>query len=365
MNCKFYPIESRIYDFFKFPTLLSERKRMEKNDDEDGVEVALYNNYRDFLAKVEEKIADFRKDIDFFYDLGELDFIDLISRPNQYFGYHSELEYLEFLSKLTSKEIYTSIAFTIISTNEGSHEYSPEIMAKATEISSNVNELISLIKDMPIEASAKWNLFLIAQEPVKYMNEFVTLMKKMHPLFERFYEPFIDEVNRYGNHLINYLSEKGAKGIEELSNNLIDSKVLANEETRLLITAMVPYSIALSGIGQSGYIAWGLHIEDALAYMKEQNENKVIERVNVFKNLGDKTRYEVVKLIAAGQSSTKEIATTLGVSSATISYHLNNLLQAKIIKLDRTDNKYGYVIDYPVLESVVNGLWDDLGKPSH
>ena len=49
----------------------------------------------------------------------------------------------------------------------------------------------------------------------------------------------------------------------------------------------------------------GLENGRSLQKMKEINENKTIERVQIFKNLGDKTRYEVLKLIAEGETSTK------------------------------------------------------------
>lgn len=104
-------------------------------------------------------------------------------------------------------------------------------------------------------------------------------------------------------------------------------------------------------------------MEEAFRKMKEINENKIVERVQIFKNLGDKTRYEVLKLIAEGETSVKNIANQLGVSSATISYHINNFLTSKIIKFDKGKNKLNYVIDYELLEEVIKGLKDDLRFP--
>lgn len=86
-----------------------------------------------------------------------------------------------------------------------------------------------------------------------------------------------------------------------------------------------------------------------------------IDGVLIFKNLGDKTRYEVVKLIATGESSTKKIATALEVSSATISYHLSALVTAKIIRLDKSNNKFRYVLDWDSIESAFNSLKEDMG----
>jgi DNA-binding transcriptional ArsR family regulator len=119
------------------------------------------------------------------------------------------------------------------------------------------------------------------------------------------------------------------------------------------------FAISISGEGRYNYIAWGLRMEEAFKRIKEINENKISERLKIFKNLGDRTRYEVVRLIASGVTFTKEIAKALGVTSATISYHINNLLQSKIIKIDRTENRYGYVVDHKLLEEIISGLKED------
>lgn len=87
------------------------------------------------------------------------------------------------------------------------------------------------------------------------------------------------------------------------------------------------------------YMSLGLKLEAFLENMKILDENAMIERVNALKNLGDKTRYSVLKCVASGMDSTKKIAETLGVSSATISYHLNNLLSSRLISYESIEGK--------------------------
>lgn len=54
---------------------------------------------------------------------------------------------------------------------------------------------------------------------------------------------------------------------------------------------------------------------------------------------------------------------TLGVSSATISYHINNFLTSKVLKLDRSNDKFGYVVDYELLEDVIEEFKKDMNFP--
>ena len=90
----------------------------------------------------------------------------------------------------------------------------------------------------------------------------------------------------------------------------------------------------------------------------------MIQRVKVFKALGDKTRYDTIRLIASGVSSIKDIANKLDVSSATISYHINEFLTSSIISLNRKkDKKSIYDVDYQKLEDVLTELRNDLKFP--
>jgi len=363
MMFRFYPAESRIYDFLKFPWLVFLRERYEKSKEEDDFKVPFFADYLDHINRVDMRLNPYIKDIELFYMKNffeDYDFIDLISNVNSIFGYNSEDQYLDMLLKLNEREINRSIAYSIISGNENNHQYSEEIMIRAETLSSNKSEFISLIKDLPVEASSKWTMFLIIEEPVKYMKMYVDLMLKIQPVFNEFYGLYEEEVNRYGQYLSEFLNKNGSKGFEEITYSTLDSKVLNNDENRILISAIMQFAVSISGIGQHNYIVWGLRLEEAFRRMKEINENKTNERVMIFKNLGDRTRYDVLKLIASGVTSTKEIAEALGVSSATISYHINNLLQSKIIKIDRKDNRYGYVVDHKLLEEIINGLKEDL-----
>ena len=363
MKFKFHPIESRIFDFIKFPSLIFVRDRYEESKEEDDLKVPYFADYLDLLNRVEVKLEPYIKDIEFFYMKqfhGEYNFIGLISSVYMIFGYKSEKEYLDMLLGLNEDEINKSIAYSIISDDENSLEYSEEIMAKAKVLSLNKSELISLIKDLPTEAALKWNLFLIIEEPLKHMKMFVELMYKVLPIFEDFYKSYEEEVLSYGQYLVDFLNKKGTKGLEEKTYSILDSNVVNQEENRILISAVQQYVITIIGAENYSYIAWGLRMEETFKRMKEVNENKINERVQVFKNLGDKTRYEVVRLIASGQTSNKEIAQALGVSSATISYHINNLLQSKIIKIDRADNRYSYVVDHELLVETFKQLMQDL-----
>lgn len=365
MKFKFALEESRIYDFLYFPRLLYYRELLENSKDEHNFEEIVIDEYLDFVKKIEGKLKPFSKEIETFYMkqyLSDYDFIELISRENRIIGYKSVKSYMEALLTLDEHEIKRSIVSSIMTMNDGDIS-SDEINIRSEEISKDNDKLISFIKDLPLEGGFKWNLFLIVEKPIEYMKKYVNLMTSLLPIFEEAYKPFEDEIKDYGIYLTGFLNKNGSKGLKEISYSILDTSMLDGDEMNVLISVMYSYAVSLMNKAKDKCIVWGLRMEEAFKRMKEVDENKTVERIKIFKNLGDKTRYEVLKLIASGETSTKNIANALGVSSATISYHISNFLTSKVIKLDKANNKLDYVVDYDLLEEAIKGLKEDLNFP--
>lgn len=371
MKFKFYSNESRIYDFLRFPRLIFYIEAYKEMEDEHNYKSINIDDYLEFVKEVELKLKPHEKDIEEFYTKKFVDsysFIELIMKSNTIFGYKDEKEYLNMLLSLSDEEINRSIVYSITMFNSDFSGSLSESVKKAKEVSSdNINitkdKVIELVKDLPIDASEKWNLFLMVENPTEHMKKYVDLMNNILPTFKEIYTLYESEVDIYGKYLVGFLNEKGSLGLEEITYSIVDSKIIEDEETKMLISLMYSYELSITSQEEDMYLAWGLKMEEAFQQMKEINENKINERVQIFKNLGDKTRYEVLKLISSGETSTKEIARILDVSSATISYHINNFLTSKVIKLDRSDNKYKYKVDYALIEKTIEDFKKDLNFP--
>lgn len=365
MKFKFYLNESRICDFIEFPRLLYYKNDYLEEIKDQNHEELVSDEYLSFITKAEERLKPYSHDIEKFYMkqcFDKYDFIGLITRVYTIFNYKSEKDYLNMLLTLSENEIQKSIACSILAFEQEASVFSEEIIKNAAEISLNKNEMVSLIKNLSIDAAFKWNLFMIIEEPLKHMKMYVELMMNLLPVFAEIYSDFENEVCGYGRYLTDYLNTKGADGLDKVTFYTLDPKIFDDEETSILISAFFPYNIRfVSGICK--YIAWGTRIEEAFRKMKEISENKTIERVQIFKNLGDKTRYEVLRLISSGQTSTKAIAGALGVSSATISYHINSFITSKVVKMGKTDDKFSYVVDYKLLERTLEEFKEDLNFP--
>ena len=358
MRFNFNLKQSKLYDFLKFPKCLFQEEHFMQVSALNNYKEVVNDSYFEMLTKFKEILAPYSKEIEIFYpkQFIDFDFIDLIMNAYPSRKDYGLKQYLESLLLYEEGELKEGLINSLID-----HEELEQ--SKANFNYDSNEELVEFINLFSIEPNLKWNLILILQDPVKYVKKYVNLMNKIIPLFEKEYASYESKVLEYGFYVIDYINKFGYEGIEQLSNSLLNKSINLEHFETILISAFFPYSIIVYDNSNLKQIVWGISVENALKKIKEINENKLIERTQVFKLLGDKTKYEVLKYISQGITSTKEIASLTKVSSATISYHLNSFLTAKIIKLDNINKKFSYVIDYEVLDLILNDLKNDLKFP--
>ena len=148
--------------------------------------------------------------------------------------------------------------------------------------------------------------------------------------------------------------------LNQVTNGVLKDSSVPGETKNIFISYFNSYTIQIYSVLKPNFVAWGFMLEKFFEQLIEQNENELLERILLFKNLGDKTRYEVLKCVAKGITSTKIIAEQLGVSSATISYHLSNLATCKLITLLRQEGRYHYVVNHDLIDQCFTDLKKDL-----
>ena len=358
MKFKFFPRESKLNDFLDFPRLLLVNQE-ESKEFEDDLKDLNTEEYSDFVKRAELQLKPYEKEIEMFYSKELIDyhsFSTFITRANSFFGYESIESYLNFLLSMDEHQIKRSILYAILLMQEQKNE----VTSTLEKISTDNQQIMSYIKDLRIDSGTKWNLFLIIEEPVKYMNMFVDLMHRLLPLFHNIYAPYEEKMISYGLYLEDYLNSNGEKGLADKTYSIFDPNLIEDDTKNFLVSVINSYILTIVTSSDVPYFIWGLKMEEAFKAIKEKKENKLNDRIQIFKNLGDKTRYEVLRLIASGEYSTKKIAAALDVSSATISYHLNALLTTKIIRMEKYNSRIGYIIDRDLLREAIEDLEKDL-----
>lgn len=351
----FYPKESKIEDFLQFPKLAvvkdeelyaAEEERSTKTEE-----------YIEFVKEIREILRPFKSEISEFY-LERFVFPDRIVVLNPFFGCESPKEYLKNMKEISEEQIKVSILYDYL-TFEANTGYSEELLNKSKEIVKEKNDILECIKAFKIDGEVKWKLFCIYEDPVKYMKKYINLMGKMLPIFESIYVKYEEEILKHGEELVKRLNNMDGKGLTRITNNIINEETFEADNINFIVSIVLAYSAVFFPCSKKSYLVWGMNMTQYFEEMKILSESELNERVTVFKNLGDKVRYETLRLIFNGVTSTKEIAETLGLTSATISYHINSLISAKLVKIGKINSKSAYICDDKYLTKSIKGLAND------
>ena len=77
--------------------------------------------------------------------------------------------------------------------------------------------------------------------------------------------------------------------------------------------------------------------------------------LNIFKVLADEQRREILEMLKDGRLSAGEIADRLGVTPATLSYHLKLLREADLVVEYKSKNYVFFEINTSVFQEII--LW--------
>ncbi len=362
MKYQFREKESYINDLLSFPGMIHYKEEELIKKDENYIDL-IPEASKMTAREMQEMALPFKeKLIPFYYSASENhDFNQILGMMNPIIGYEDVSDYFRNILRKSEEEILYDVLFALDyfdhDTGEEDKEASKE---KAKELVDHPERIMGWMDALSIGSDAKWQLLSFTQAPKKTVEKYQEAILEIHPVFQKYYEKFRDEVNSYARDFIRRLSETEGDSLSEVSNGIVSESLLQTDEMDIVISVVNEFAVMLNAGNEKPYISWGLKIENIFSAISKMEDNKVQERVLLFKNFGDKTRYEVIMNIAKGINSTKIIAKNLGVSSATVSYHLNNLVTAKVIYLKQSEGRYTYQVNREFIAKCIDDLKEDL-----
>lgn len=360
MKYQFHEKESYIFDLLTLPQHIHYKEDVYSKMDENYEELipeetkVYAREFHKILLPYKERL------LPYYYESTEdHDFIALLSMTHPIIGFDKVEDYLDSLKNLTEKELLHSVYFALDYYDSDTEENKEKSKVAAKRLVEHPEEVMSFLQKLSIGNDARWNLLHFSTQPQVMVGNLVDLLLEIHPQFEVLYEVKKPLILKKGIELTKKLQALEGDALSEVSRGIMKESLLNWEEYPLLISISNPMQLMLNTGNVHPFISWGVYLDDIFEAIKEQEENKIQEQVLLFKNLGDKTRYEVVMNLAKGITSTKVIAQNLHVSPATISYHLNNLVTAKIAYLDQVDGRYIYKVNEEILKAAIEELKKD------
>jgi len=358
MKFEFKPNESRIYDYVLFPRIIYSDKEKHLKDDSIDKEI-VSDDFLRLMAEIESKLKPYAAEIEKYYAESVYtshDFQSLVLIAFPVPGYQDENRYLDQLAKVDAEVLKRKLTHAMIVAGEEE---------EVTQVPDTVDdkEAIAFIGNLKIDAATKWNLLTMIQEPKQFLDGFIRLLTAIKPLFDSYYLDQVQAMAEAGKRITAYLDQDPENHFQELAGNSVNMNVIEGEECDFYVSYFFPYSLRIITKFQKDALVWGYLLAEAFKKINQLNEDLLNQRVKVFKVLGDKTRYETLKLIAKGNLAFKDIASELGVSAATISYHVNEFLTSGVITYNKESKKSGYLVSYDKLDKILEDFRKDLGFP--
>ena len=266
--------------------------------------------------------------------------------------YHSFDEYAKVLHSMDEGQIKQQLMTTIVKQDE--EEASVE--DKVVELLENQFAFLDFLKNLPIDDTVRWNYFTIMSQPKKFVEDFISLHQTLKPIFEKVYAEYLPILEKSYQEFETTIQEHPTILAEAFSGTKVIEEIdWASDEISVIPTLLLSDFY----FQDSEILILGAKSLEVIQRVIQTRLDKQQERINVFKNLGDKTRYQIFCEIAKGTKSVKKIAEQLGITSATVSYHINELVLSNLVVQGWNKKDCTQAIHTELITEVMNGLMED------
>ena len=266
--------------------------------------------------------------------------------------YHSFDEYAKVLHSMDEGQIKQQLMTTIVKQDE--EEASVE--DKVVELLENQFAFLDFLKNLPIDDTVRWNYFTIMSQPKKFVEDFISLHQTLKPIFEKVYAEYLPILEKSYQEFETTIQEHPTILAEAFSGTKVIEEIdWASDEISVIPTLLLSDFY----FQDSEILILGAKSLEVIQRVIQTRLDKQQERINVFKNLGDKTRYQIFCEIAKGTKSVKKIAEQLGITSATVSYHINELVLSNLVVHGWNKKDCTKAIHTELITEVMNGLMED------
>lgn len=362
---------SRLYDFLMFPKLLyvdpEQLHNLNEVLGEGGMEeFATHEAYMEFVEAAKKDLEPFKDPLLGFYadeSISNYDFPMLLFKAYSFLGFNDYRSYLQSIMKDEEDVIRTNLIHALLTVEKGEKETDEkQAREKAEHLRKNRDDLFKIVRGTPTTENHRWVLILLVESPKEYLGFYIDLLEEVHSIFKKYLDQHEPKLKRFKEEVVTPLRQEGETAFQELTQDIIPFEVL-NEENILITSFTNPYFYTGLTTGEDLIILFGADMKTGFLKIAEFRDESRKNRAKVFKTLSEETRYEVLRLIARGMTSTKAIANEIGISSATVTYHINAFLTAKVIKIPKTKEarkEARYVVDFERLESFWEAFMNEL-----
>jgi len=216
--------------------------------------------------------------------------------------------------------------------------------------------LINFLEASDLDAETKWEAIKILNNQETYYNEVAAILAEVIDLLKSKYE---NEINELTMGFYNYWSNvQRSNDILEILAERISWKI-SEAGSYLIPVIFFPFSLSIAmnayESNNKDLIRFGIMLDRRFEFLFERSMTKG-DIVEIGKLLSDKSKMDILELVSKRPCYGKELANALGLSTATISYHVNALLKAGFLQAEIISNKVYYRIDNEKISVYLEGI---------
>lgn len=223
----------------------------------------------------------------------------------------------------------------------------PDYSEKAFQEFIKVENIIKFVNSFDSNENEKWKMFLILQNPQDYYNYFADLVLKNISAYKKSVEVIKPSLDKYLEQF-----NKAITSEEKAKKFLADSN-FENCEITQIIPSMATASGFVITSGQSCY--YGLLAAKVMTEIGLKGSGKEY-LITCLKALSDHSKLEILTSLKVNPKYATELAAQLGLTSATVSYHMGTLLATRMVYVEKENGKYYYHVDKDSLKEIIEQL---------
>lgn len=208
-------------------------------------------------------------------------------------------------------------------------------------------DITKFINSTDFNESDKWKIFLVLQNPHDYYNNLASMIKSNIPAYEYAIETIRSSFEKYLKQFSKDFS--GDIKVEQfhVGNILKDSTI------KVVIPSMAVGIGVIIGLSDTCY--YGLLVEKVFEEIGKKNNSKDYI-ISCLKALSDNSKLEILISLKVSPKYATELAEQLGLTSATVSHHMNTLLTYNMVYLEKENGKYYYYVNDTTLKDILEQL---------
>lgn len=338
MDYTYLPHRSKIIDFLEVPMLLSDQR----DEDYTRRERQIFEDVLKTKAELCQELKALEADLNKFYLTGQLyslAYALYIYGLDQGRDPQSMDEVLEDFGRLTESELEACLRQTLRRNYLSEEERNLPLL-----------ELLELV-DLPPEVS--WHWYQAIKNPQKLVEGLVKVLRQVAEIYQPYYDRYEAErqeaVEKFD--LDAFLAGLPMEGEDVASQYGVGYE--------LLLLSPIHMTLALhyyENYQLPIFIVLTPRVEELLVNEKELELETFI---SLLKTISDESRYQVLKALIEPHAKNKEIAQTLGITTAAVSFHTQKLINSQLVLINNENKEQKYKVNKPLLKEMIEKLRND------